>query len=71
MPKVNGWQRESDKLAAAIGFVACAKCGEKKRADSFYNDAEDPSQRSKNCKACEGYYKSFGLHRPTTKKGEF
>lgn len=62
--KISGWRRESDKIAEALGFVQCEKCGERKRSDSFYQNSENKAEKSKKCKACEGYYQAYGLSRP-------
>jgi hypothetical protein len=51
-------------MAEALGFRACARCGERKRSDAFYPDPDTPDTISPDCKACEGYWMATGHPRP-------
>jgi hypothetical protein len=64
MKPESGWHRESRRLAESIGWRSCAKCGERKRSDSFYPPEGAKQGLSPNCKSCEGYYRAAGLSRP-------
>jgi len=59
----SGWHQHSRRLSEAMGFKACVKCGERKRADAFYQDKHAPGGVRQECKACEGYWMSMRKER--------